>query len=195
MLINTEKLSAAGYSEDVIAAYQTLFDFADYGITCLSANPVDFLPMWAYYTNNHKGFCIEYNVIKKDCIHEVIYEPERIKLASLLIRCKDAMKETMLTGHREEADRIMKILLQNLFMKAKTWEHEKEYRIVYPIGDEKGKSVSVSELGMKTSRIIAGIGCSKSNIERLDKISNDLGLGNCYQSRIHADKYTLEVFR
>lgn len=39
--------------------YQNIFDFSDYGITCLSSNSVDYLPMWAYYTNNHKGFCVE----------------------------------------------------------------------------------------------------------------------------------------
>ena len=58
ILLDRKKLSEAGYSPDVIEKYQTLLDFSDYGITCLSSNNMDYLPMWAYYTNNHKGFCV-----------------------------------------------------------------------------------------------------------------------------------------
>lgn len=65
MLLDRNRMHNAGYSNDIIDYYQQLFDFSDYGITCLSANSIDYLPMWAYYTNNHKGFCVEYNVIKK----------------------------------------------------------------------------------------------------------------------------------
>lgn len=88
MLIDKEKFIEAGYPIETIKKYQTIFDINDYGVTCLSSNSIDYLPMWAYYTNNHKGFCVEYEVIKKDCIHEVLYEPERIKVASLIIECK-----------------------------------------------------------------------------------------------------------
>ncbi len=38
ILLDRKKLSEAGYSPDVIEKYQTLFDFSDYGITCLSSN-------------------------------------------------------------------------------------------------------------------------------------------------------------
>lgn len=79
-LLDRQKMRESGYTDNIIDSYEKLFDFRDYGITCLSANDIDYLPMWAYYTNNHKGFCIEYEVIKKDCIHEVLYEPERIKV-------------------------------------------------------------------------------------------------------------------
>lgn len=51
MLLDRNKLLNAGYSNDIIDYYQQLFDFSDYGITCLSANSIDYLPMWAYYTN------------------------------------------------------------------------------------------------------------------------------------------------
>ena len=195
ILLDRKKLSEAGYSPDVIEKYQTLFDFSDYGITCLSANSIDYLPMWAYYTNNHKGFCVEYNVIKKDCIHEVLYEPERIKVASLIFQSREAIKKAITSGHREQAEFYSTIFLQNLFIKAKSWEHEKEYRIVYPLDNSIGMNVSVSDLGLRTSRIIAGINCSENNIIKLNDISNELGLGNVYKSRIHSEKYTLDYIR
>ena len=40
ILLDRKKLSEAGYSPDVIEKYQTLFDFSDYGITCLSSNNI-----------------------------------------------------------------------------------------------------------------------------------------------------------
>lgn len=163
--------------------YQTIFDLNDYGVTCLSSNSIDYLPMWAYYTNNHKGFCVEYEVIKKNCIHEVLYEPERIKVASLIIECIKAIK----SGQKEKADLYAKIFLQNLFIKAKSWEHEKEYRIVYQIDkNSKGMNVPVYKLGMKTSRIVAGMNCSEDNKKKLNEISNSLGLGNVTPFTIHS---------
>ncbi len=192
ILLDRKKLSEAGYSPDVIEKYQTLFDFSDYGITCLSSNNMDYLPMWAYYTNNHRGFCVEYEVIKKDCIHEVLYEPERIKVASLILQSGDAI----ISGQVEKANFYSNLFLQNLFIKAKSWEHEKEYRIVYPLDENsKGMNVPIHRLGMRTSRIVAGINCSEDNKKKLNEISNSLGLGNVYTSRIHSEQYTIDYVR
>lgn len=30
--------------------------------TCFTLNGVQSMPMWAHYANNHKGFCVSYNV-------------------------------------------------------------------------------------------------------------------------------------
>lgn len=195
MLLDRQKMSEAGYPIDIIDYYQTLFDFSAYGITCLSSNNIDYLPMWAYYTNNHKGFCVEYEVIKKDCIHEVLYEPERIKVASLIFQSREAIKKAIISGQREQADFYSTIFLQNLFIKAKSWEHEKEYRIVYPLNNSVGMNVLVSKLGMRISRIVAGINCSENDVVRLNEISNELGLGNVYKSRVHSEKYTIDYVR
>jgi hypothetical protein len=195
MLLDRNRMHNAGYSNDIIDYYQQLFDFSDYGITCLSANSIDYLPMWAYYTNNHRGFCVEYEVIKKDCIHEVLYEPERIKVASLIFQCRDAIKKAIILGQGEQAEFYSTLFLQNLFIKAKSWKHEKEYRIVYPLDNDIGMNIPVSNLGLRTSRIVAGINCSKNDIVRLNEISNELGLGNVYKSRVHSEKYTLDYIR
>lgn len=192
MLIDKEKFIKAGYPIEIIEKYQTIFDFNDYGVTCLSSNSIDYLPMWAYYTNNHKGFCVEYEVIKKACIHEVLYEKERIKVASLIIEYINAI----ISGQKKKADLFIKIFLQNFFIKAKSWEHEKEYRIVYSIDENSdGINVPVYKLGMRTSRIVAGINCSEDNKKKLNEISNLLGLGNIYTSKIHSEEYKMDCMR
>lgn len=58
-----------------------------------------------------------------------------------------------------------------------------------------GMNVSVGDLGLRTSRIIAGINCSENNIIKLNDISDKLGLGSVYMSRIHPEKYTLDYIR
>ena len=132
-------------------------------------------------------------MIKKDCIHEVLYEPERIKVASLIFQSREAIKKAITSGQRERAEFYSSLFLQNLFIKAKSWEHEKEYRIVYPLDNSvEGMNVPVSDLGLRTSRIIVGINCSENNIIKLNDISNELGLGSVYKSRIHSEKYTLD---
>lgn len=95
-------------------------------------------------------------MIKKDCIHEVLYEPERIKVVSLIFQSREAI----ICGQMKEADFYLTLFLQNLFIKAKSWEHEKEYRIVYPLDNSVGMNVPVHELGMRTSRIVAQYSCA-----------------------------------
>lgn len=113
MLIDKEKFIEAGYPIETIEKYLTIFNFNDYGVTCLSSNSIDYLPMWAYYTNNHKGFCVEYEVIKKDCIHEVLYEKERIKVASLIIEYIDAI----ISGQKKESRSLYQNILAKFFYK------------------------------------------------------------------------------
>lgn len=195
ILLDEKKLEAAGLSKETIDFYQKIFDFSDYAITCFSSNPIDYIPMWAYYTNNHKGFCVEYDVIKKYAIHEVLYEPERIKVASLLFQSREAIKKAIITGEQKEAEFYSTLFLQNLFVKSKSWEHEHEYRMVYPIDKGVGVNVPISKLGLKVSRIVAGINCLPENISRLNEISNRLKLGNVYISNVHSEKYTIEITR
>lgn len=100
-------------------------------------------------------------------------------------------QESHSLGQREQVGFYSTLFLQNLFIKAKSWEHEKEYRIVYPLDNNIGMNIPVSDLG----RIVAGIKCSENNIIRLNDISNELGLGNVYKSRVHSEKYTLDYIR
>ena len=66
-------------------------------------------------------------------------------------------------------------------------EHEKEYRIVYPLDkNSKGMNVPVRKLGMRTSRIVAGMNCSEDNKKKLNEISNSLGLGNITPFTVHS---------
>ena len=134
ILIDRPKLEEIEIPSALIDEFESILDFSNYGITCLTANLIDYLPMWAYYTNNHKGFCIEYETIKKIAIHEVLYEPERIKLANTILRAIAATRNAFTTGSNSEMELYTNLLLQGLFIKAASWKHEKEYRITLSLG-------------------------------------------------------------
>lgn len=193
MRLDKEKFRKAGYSEKMISEYQKGFHFGEWGITCLSANEVDYLPMWAYYTNNHQGYCVEYDVIKKDCIHKVLYEPKRIPVASLIIEYVKAIKRALANGKTStnETMFITKLFMQNFFIKSKHWEHEKEYRIVHSISNDKGECIPISNLGLRTSRIIAGVNCAEDTVDRLNDIAKSIGCGMAYKAGISETEYTL----
>lgn len=137
--------------------------------------------MWAYYANNSKGFCVEYDVLKGDAIHEVSYEPSRIKLGGFLLELI-SNSEAAMQGDKE-AHRVsmgqMHLLMQSIYMKDSSWKHEKEYRIAYLIGknNETEGNVPIRQLGLKTSMIIAGLQCEKECRKRLNDISLSIGIG------------------
>lgn len=193
MILDKEKLRAAGYPEKVISSYEKGFSFEEFGITCLSGNAFDYLPMWAYYTNNYKGYCVEYDVIKKDCIHKVCYEPERIPFVSLIFQFGQAINMAMDSGEirTRETEFYTRIFLQKLFIKSKHWEHEKEYRIAYPIKNNVGENVPISKLGLRTSKIIAGINCPEKIVQKLNQISINIGCGPAYRTNLSETKYSL----
>ena len=85
------------------------------------------------------------------------------------------------------------LLMQQFFLKHKSWEHEKEYRIVAPLENppKDGCQVNVEKLGLKVEKIYSGINCSYYNIEKLNKISNLLGCGNVVQLKTSDAEYML----
>lgn len=56
--------------------------------TCFTTNGVQSMPMWAHYANNHKGFCVSYNVKEdlelRSSIFPIQYTDERLDVTSLI---------------------------------------------------------------------------------------------------------------
>lgn len=90
------------------------------GVSCLSESANSLL-MWAHYANNHRGICVEYdllainNVLKFTAV-PVIYSKERT--------CFDFLDPQSI-----EKD-ALKLLMQSLTTKSPEWCYEKEWRII-----------------------------------------------------------------
>jgi len=194
LYLDRDTLEKAGISQKLIQHFRGIFNLDDFGVTCLSACDIYDGPMWAHYANYSKGFVVEYEVIKKAAIHKVDYYKEKKPIGNYLIQLRNELVSTNGMGN-EKSVQIVRKLMKILYMKNDSWSAEKEYRIVQPIDEEKGQEYPLDHLGMKVKRIIAGFNCSKSNIERLNIISNQLGCGNAYVIIRNEDNYSLEIVR
>lgn len=196
MYINEKRLKDAGYPQKIIDCFKSLIgdETRKWALVSLSENTFDSLPMWAYYTNNYAGYCVEYEVLYPDAIHRVSYEPERIPLASIPANFFSEFQKMQEQGEKtnSEVEFYANLMQQQFFLKHESWKHEKEYRMIFPLGTStKGLLVPISCVGLKTSRIVAGIKCKPEHIERLRKIAVKLSCGNVAQIAISATKYTL----
>ena len=171
-------------------------------IICLSSKWNDKL-MWAHYAESHTGMCIEYAFLHggKGQVTPVTYVANRqcfddelkVWLKNKNLALEQMLKQNEINGvQRRQLHSCGKIM----YTKDSVWKYEKEYRIVYPLDENsKGMNVPIHRLGMRTSRIVAGINCSEDNKKKLNEISNSLGLGNVYTSRIHPEQYTIDYVR
>lgn len=90
------------------------------GVSCLSESEKSLL-MWAHYANNHRGICVEYDLLKINSVLgftavPVIYSEGRT--------CFDCFDPQII-----EKD-TQKLLIQSLTSKSPEWSYEKEWRIV-----------------------------------------------------------------
>lgn len=88
------------------------------GVVCFAERPDDML-MWGYYSNGHRGYCLEFDTSAQPIglAHRVVYNAERAVFRPL------------------NADRT-ELMEHTLLRKADFWEHEREWRIVSrPVGN------------------------------------------------------------
>lgn len=98
-------------------------------VVCFTESPYSML-MWAHYANNHKGFCIEYEIppYTKEYLQlyhnlmPVIYSNERV---SILEQCVRFLQPPGLTG-----DILWDIFKYGLLMKSMAWKYQNEWRLI-----------------------------------------------------------------
>ena len=98
------------------------------------------MPMWAHYANNHKGFCVAYDVKDsldlKSCLFPVQYTDQRLDISSEMVKqalkISESIDETEQSGNLVTMlkDRTLIYLTQLLYnLKHTSWSYEKEYRL------------------------------------------------------------------
>ena len=90
------------------------------GISCLSELD-DSLLMWAHYANNHKGFCVEYELLEINKQLQftpipIIYSNEKVFVGSLFPQSLEKS--------------VTKMIVHGLSTKSTEWSYEKEWRII-----------------------------------------------------------------
>ena len=141
------------------------------------------LLMWSHYANNHRGFCVEYNIslwkandIRKRLIHPVIYQKDFYDVTEHLL------------------SQVQKGTFNNLYpiisgsTKSKEWEYEKEWRFIFQIGD----SFPTQNYPMTCqSKVFLGHRINPENKNKILEIAKEINLP-VYQSYASKEKYELE---
>lgn len=175
LLIDEKELANHGWKEGIVTEiYRSLVD--EYRICSLADTSEQNMPMWAYYANNHKGYCVEYTFSdkQKDYVFPVSYEKERqeatSQLANLIydevsiaIKSQDATVSEKLDRLNPESARTNVVIFLTIAAKHKSWSHEKEYRIIASNNHDSFPAIP--------SKIYAGMDCSKENLKRLTDIA------------------------
>lgn len=174
--IDNEKLNRAGYGDELISAvHEVLKAIGGQGLVCcFSAADYRAAPMWAYYANWSKGFCVEYDVVDPRPLREVLYEPKPCDVTSIVANLlKDALDKNPGDSFDAQSAITMELLSANTCIKHESWKHEQEFRIVIPVESNRGCSLPVSSSGLKTCRIILGIQCNcRQKIEAIGRSLN-----------------------
>lgn len=155
------------------------------GIACLTETN-DSLLMWSHYANNHRGMCVEYELM---AINEqlkfspvpVVYEDERVWLRSINQSTLDA--------------EIKKVLIESLTSKSPEWSYEREWRIIRDEGAcgtkwEKEKNGALLDMVRPNSIVL---GCmAKLEFEESVRGYCDKNKISLYKMRKSTEFYKLE---
>lgn len=103
-------------------------------VACLSA-VYDSILMWSYYGQDHKGVCIEFEIEEDPrMLSKVEYCTERptVQMEKLM---KDLCGKIFAQKSSSEINGdpvLLPLVVQPYISKAKEWEHEQEYRLIFP---------------------------------------------------------------
>lgn len=144
------------------------------------------ISMWAYYTNNHQGFCCEYEPISRDLdamkpLRPVLYEKDTVQTKATFVEhlVISGMNSLIDDSKQAQYQQLYNLELIKMLASCKdiSWEHEREFRALY-FGEESGcgETVMCSELNVRLKAIYSGIRCSEENKLKLRTIAENLGV-------------------
>lgn len=168
-IFDETKLAEKGWDNKQIEVY--LAHIASlFKVGCLSSVGENNMPMWAYYANNHQGFCIEYKITEKQkqFIFPVAYEDERIYGNSIVTNMLNGMmkivhNEFTFENMPEELRIDIMALVMSMTTKHSSWSHENEYRILNPFDNY---------FPLIPNKIFIGMRCDEENVKELINIGN-----------------------
>ncbi len=179
------------YNDEILKDYKFLNDpektlfkemAREHYLTCFTDTGINNMPMWAHYSNNHNGYCSEYdlsdvcNKTLKSLVMPVEYIKKRVDVTNIFrtFLCYferqyfDAKKRDQkeFDVHIKKFEELALVFSFYSNLKHISWKYENEFRCM--IGK---KSSEDNLLSAKPSAIYIGINCSEDNKKELIRIS------------------------
>lgn len=151
--------------------------------------------MWAHYANNHKGFCVAYDVKDsmdlKSCLFPVQYTNQRLDISSEMVRQVQKLVKSIDETHQKGnlvtmlEDKTLIYLPQLLYnIKHSSWSYEKEDRCIIA-----STAKGMPFIDAKPKAIYIGRDCSDKNADCLFDIADEheakiykMGFDDCVDS-------------
>lgn len=187
LIFDESKLELKGWDIDLIEEYVDGF-VNQWKVTCMTNTDEQNMPMWAYYANNHQGFCVKYelNENQKDFIYPAIYVKERLYANGIVTNMINETVKLKKGNKQPTKDYNMSTQLIFLSMAAKhiSWETEKEYRVIH----------REDKFPAQPNEIFIGIHCKDEYRKRLIQIGKQSG-NHCkiYQMKIARNSPKFEL--
>lgn len=187
-----QKLKQYGYDDKDLETVKFTQDLIEstYKVASLSTHLNDCMPMWAHYANNYKGYCVEYEVLNTRAIFPVFYENTR-NASTIIPKILNGLLKCGNNPTQEMQNEVLKdgiVLMLSYCIKHKSWEYEDEFRVLIP---EIDNLKTCEELGLKPVKIYTGLNTAETHINRLQEISQNIGLGDVVRCSISDNEYLL----
>lgn len=177
-------------TDEVIAAMrnpdltEVSFDFSSMvRFSSLTGAGSGSLPMWAHYANNHRGYCVGYNMKEgnnqlRGTTFPVQYLDHRVDITDIMVRQMQAItkraEECIARGEkRVSIDDLtliyIPLLLEN--MKDSFWSYEQEFRCSIGEGGP-----SVPYVNAVPDEIFVGLNCAAEHQDRLVEIGTNMAI-------------------
>lgn len=193
IIFDDEKLEEKGWSREIVDGFYD--NMANkFNVACLSNTNEQNMPMWAYYANNHEGFCVEYHLSNKQkkYIFPVAYDEKRIYgnsiVTHIINELQSMIKQNLsLDNISSDFQVYQHLVFLSLATKHESWKHEKEYRIMSPLG---------RYFPIASKKIFIGMKCKPKNQKRLKEIGDGFcGYCEVFQMEMARDTETFELIR
>lgn len=176
-----DKLIENGYPEETVDVLMNMVLRTP--IASFTSNIENNLPMWAHYSNNHKGFAVKYKVNNKHSIRNVIYLDKVFDASKLLSHFYGTAFQLEKTHKNDDLTYLLyvsSVLQMIYFTKHISWKYENEFRALYL--DEldssitHGLNVEADKAKLVPIGVYAGVHCLDEHKTRLKEISGSLGI-------------------
>ena len=134
-------------------------------------------PMWAHYSENHKGICVEYDFNKNKTLKNECFPVYYVDNGENNVLCEEIFNEKNSKNH---------MLSQMFLRKGKDWSYEKEWRLIILNNfDSNGSNICYKNNKkylqfMKPTKVYLGYNIEKENEEYIKDM--------CYLNKIKTYK-------
>lgn len=160
-------------------------DFTSFAkVSSFTANGVNSMPMWAHYANNHRGYCVSYdmndqrNLKLRSTTFPVQYTEKRVDITNLM---ESQVENILLEVEKQQAEGKREILINDLSLifvesffcniKHSTWGYENEFRCTV------GRTIpGIPYFPAHPKEIYIGMKCSTEHTRKLIEVGKELNV-------------------